>query len=92
MLLQFLAHTHFRDGRPVTANMVSFKCSVKKIVYTSLEPSRPIVVVMFRGKHSHPPWPEEKLNKDAKADLHKCIEAYGILGATAEKLDNGEPD
>jgi len=69
--------------------MVEHKCEVKKVVYTSVDSSRPIVIVMFEGRHTHPPWPEEKPTQDAKADLQKCLDAFGIYGATAEKLDNG---
>lgn len=69
--------------------MVTHECEVKKIVYTSLEPEKPFVVVIFEGRHTHPPWPEEKPTQEAKADLQKCLSAYGIFGATADKLDNG---
>lgn len=69
--------------------MIDFNCDVKKIVYTSLDEKRPIVIVIFEGQHSHPPWPEEKSTQEAKVDLQKCLEAFGIYGATAEKLDNG---
>lgn len=69
--------------------MIDFNCDVKKIVYTSLDEKRPIVIVMFEGRHTHPPWPEEKAVQEAKVDLQKCLEAFGIYGATAEKLDNG---
>jgi hypothetical protein len=69
--------------------MIDFNCDVKKIVYASLDEKRPIVVVIFEGRHTHPPWPEEKAVQEAKVDLQKCLEAFGIYGATAEKLDNG---
>ena len=29
------------------------------------------------------------MTQEAKADLQKCLDAFGIYGATAEKLDNG---
>lgn len=45
---------------------------------------------MFEGQHNHPPWPEEKPTQEAKLDLQKCLDAFGIFGATAEKLDNGK--
>lgn len=70
--------------------MVDRKCEVKKIVYTSVDRNQPIIVVMFEGRHNHPPWPEEKPTQDAKSDLQKCLDALGIFGATAEKLDNGK--
>lgn len=69
--------------------MVDRKCEVKKIVYTSTDRNRPIIVVMFEGRHNHPPWPEEKPTQEAKSDLQKCLDAFGIFGATAEKLNNG---
>ena len=69
--------------------MVDRKCKVKKIVYTSTDRNRPIIVVMFEGRHNHPPWPEEKPMQEAKSDLQKCLDAFGIFGATAEKLNNG---
>jgi hypothetical protein len=69
--------------------MVDRKCEVKKIVYTSTDRNRPIIVVMFEGWHNHPPWPEEKPTQEAKSDLQKCLDAFGIFGATAEKLNNG---
>jgi hypothetical protein len=70
--------------------MVDHKCGVKKIVYTSTDYNRPVIVVMFEGRHNHPPWPEEKLTQEAKSDLQKCLDVFGIFGATAEKLDNGK--
>jgi hypothetical protein len=30
---------------------------------------KPKVVVIFKGHHSHPPWPEEKPTKEAMEDL-----------------------
>ena len=87
--MSITAHTHFRDGLPYSADMVDHECKVHKIVYTSTEADRPIVVVLFEGRHTHPPWPEEKPTQEAKADLQKCLDAFGIYGATAEKLDNG---
>jgi hypothetical protein len=59
-------------------------------VYTSKDPLKPRVVVIFKGRHSHPPWPEEKPTREAMDDLNRCLEAFGILGATAAKVDNGE--
>lgn len=47
-------------------------------------------MIIFEGRHNHPPWPAEKVTQEAKADLQKCLDAYGIYGATAEKLDNGK--
>ena len=84
-----IAHTHFRNGIPFFANMVERKCEAKKIIYTSLDIKKPIIVLMFEGRHNHPPWPAEKVTQEAKADLQKCLDAFGIYGATAEKLDNG---
>ena len=69
--------------------MIDRKCDVKKVVYTSVDRDRPFVVVMFEGRHNHPPWPEEKPTQEAKQDLQKCLEALGILGVTAEKLNSG---
>jgi hypothetical protein len=84
-----IAHTHFRNGTPFSANMVEYKCEAKRIIYTSLDIAKPITIVMFEGRHSHPPWPAEKVTHEAKDDLQKCLDAFGIYGATAEKLDNG---
>ena len=84
-----IAHTHFREGIAFSANMVKRKCEAKKIIYTSLDIKKPILILMFKGQHNHPPWPAEKVTQEAKADLQKCLEAFGIYGATAEKLDNG---
>jgi hypothetical protein len=70
--------------------MIRHECPVKKIVYTSKNPEIRKVVVIFQGCHSHPPWPEEKLTQEAKDDLTQCINAFGILGATAARIDNGE--
>lgn len=69
--------------------MVDRECEVKKIVYISVDQNRPIIVVMFEGQNNHPPWPEEKPTQEAKSDLQKCLVAFGIFGATAERLDNG---
>ena len=85
----FTAHTHFRNGLLVLGNMVPFSCPVKKIVYTSKDPNVKKVVVIFRGQHSHPPWPEEKPNQDAKDDLKKCVDGLGILGVTGGQVENG---
>lgn len=84
-----IAHTHFRNGIPFFANMVERKCEAKKIIYTSLDLKKPIIILMFEGRHNHPPWPAEKVTQEAKADLQKCLDAFGIYGATAERLDNG---
>ena len=32
---------------------------------------------MFEGRHSHPPWPAEKVTQEAKDDLQKCLDAFG---------------
>lgn len=84
-----IAHTHFRNGAPFSANMVEYKCEAKRIIYTSIDITKPITIVMFEGRHNHPPWPAEKVTHEAKEDLQKCLDAFGIYGATAEKLDNG---
>ena len=84
-----IAHTHFRNGTSFSANMVEHKCEAKKIIYTSLDIKKPIIILMFEGRHNHPPWPAEKVTQEAKADLQKCLDAFGIYGANAEKLDNG---
>ena len=62
-----------------------------KITYTLMDPDRPAIVVIFVGQHSHPPWAEEKPDREAKQDLEKVLEAFGVIGATAEQLDNGKP-
>ncbi|KAJ6542432.1 hypothetical protein B0H10DRAFT_1970499 [Mycena sp. CBHHK59/15] len=82
------AHAHFRDGKPVVGKMVPYPCAVKKIVYTSMDSSIKTVVVIFRGRHSHPPWPMEKPGITAKADLDKCLDGMGTLGTTGGRLNN----
>lgn len=74
----------------VKGKLVAFKCPVKKIVYTSKDPQNLKVVVIFEGRHSHPPWPAEKPTQEAKDDLKKCLDVYGIIGATGGRLDNGK--
>ncbi|KAF8224794.1 hypothetical protein L208DRAFT_1409572, partial [Tricholoma matsutake] len=72
-------HIHFCQGH---------SCPAKKIVYTSKDPQNPKVVVIFQGRHLHPPWPEKKPSTAAKDDLQRCLDAFGILGVTADRLDN----
>lgn len=50
-----------------------FAILVKQSVYTSVDSNWPIVVDMFEGWNTHPPWPEERLTQDAKADSQKCL-------------------
>lgn len=69
--------------------MILHECLAKKIVYTSKDPKVPKVIVLFQGQHSHPSWPEEKPTQEAKNDLTQCLAVFGILGATAGRLDNG---
>ena len=69
--------------------MVEYKCQAKRIIYTSLDINKPFIILMFDGRHNHPPWPAEKVTQEAKEDLQKCLDAFGIYGATAEKLDSG---
>ncbi len=72
--------------------MIDQQCSVCKCANTSLDKDRHIVIVLLEGRHSHPPWPEEKPTNEAKLDLLKCLDALGIYGITAEKLDCGGLD
>ncbi|KAF8229928.1 hypothetical protein L208DRAFT_1401356, partial [Tricholoma matsutake] len=81
-------HIHFFQGHSVSGRLVHFECPAKKIVYTSKDPQNLKVVVIFQGHHSHPPWPEEKPLTATKDDLQRCLDAFGILGATADRLDN----
>jgi hypothetical protein len=67
--------------------MVHHSCPAKKIVYTSKDPNIKIVVMIIRGRHSHPPWPMEKPNQEAKEDLVKCLENMGTFGTTGGKLN-----
>ena len=57
MPISSIAHTHFKNGIPFFANMVEQRCEAKKIIYTSLNIKRPIIVLMFEGWHNHPLWP-----------------------------------
>ncbi|KAJ7939166.1 hypothetical protein B0H13DRAFT_2300915 [Mycena leptocephala] len=70
-------HMHFSEGKLVVGKMVPHPCPVQKIVYASQDPDVKVVVVIFRGLHSHPPWPMEKPGQEAKADLDKCLNAIG---------------
>lgn len=79
-------HAHFHHGFLVLCKLIHRKFPAKKIVYVSKNPK---VVVIFQGHHSHPPWPEKKPSWMAKDDLQKCLDALGILGATADRVDNG---
>ncbi|KAJ7291820.1 hypothetical protein C8J57DRAFT_1705278 [Mycena rebaudengoi] len=81
-------HTHFRDGQLVVRSMIRYACPVKKIVYTSMDSSVRMCVVIFRGLHSHPSWPMEKPGQAAKDDVTKCLESMGTFGTTGGKLDN----
>ncbi|KAJ6527597.1 hypothetical protein DFH09DRAFT_1094759 [Mycena vulgaris] len=82
------AHTHFRDGELVVGKMVVRPCPAQKIVYTSKDNDNPMVVVIFRGRHSHPPWPMEIPGAEAKEDLTKCLEGMGTFGTTGGRLNN----
>ncbi|KAJ7589346.1 hypothetical protein C8J56DRAFT_1075887 [Mycena floridula] len=68
--------------------MVTRKCGVQKIVYTSTDANVRKALVIFRGVHNHPPWPEEKVTASAKKDLKDCITETGVFGMTANRLDN----
>ncbi|KAJ7783940.1 hypothetical protein DFH07DRAFT_1055048 [Mycena maculata] len=81
-------HSHFQDGKLVVGAMVSHTCPVKKIVYTSQNPDIKTMVVIFRGRHSHPPWPAEKPTLEARADVDKCLTSMGTVGTTGGKLNN----
>ncbi|KAG6848485.1 hypothetical protein H0H93_016592 [Arthromyces matolae] len=81
-------HVHFRNGIFCLGTMEKFHCPVKKIVYTSKDPKVQKVVVIFEGRHTHPPWPKEKASLDAKRDVAKCLDFLGALGATSMRLDN----
>ncbi|KAJ7261422.1 hypothetical protein C8J57DRAFT_1513953 [Mycena rebaudengoi] len=81
-------HIHFRDGVSVTAKMILHRCTAQKIVYTSKDPNIPKCVVIFRGLHSHPPWPAEKPGHAAKEDVKRCMDAGGVLGETGGHLNN----
>lgn len=82
-------HIHFRNSRLAVGRLVPHPCPVKKIVYTSQDVEVPAAVVIFQGRHSHPPWPEEKANHNAKVDLDNCLEQYGVLDATGGRINNG---
>lgn len=88
LLTLFPAHTHFRDDKLVVGSMIPYPCPVTKIVYTSKQPDFHVLVVIFRGSHSHPPWPLEKPGQAAKADVAKCLDAMGTFGTTGGKLNN----
>ncbi|KAJ6560476.1 hypothetical protein B0H10DRAFT_2240405 [Mycena sp. CBHHK59/15] len=81
-------HVHLREGKVVTGMMVPHACPVTKIVYTSKDPAVQKCVVMFRGRHSHPPWPMEKPGHAAKEDVKKCVAVAGILGETGGHLNS----
>jgi hypothetical protein len=55
-----------------------------------MDEERPIAIVIIQGRHSHPPWPLEKPTHDARADLAKCVEAYGAMDATGGRINNGK--
>ncbi|KAJ7041681.1 hypothetical protein C8F04DRAFT_1176777 [Mycena alexandri] len=77
------AHVHLCDGA-----MIRHPCSATKIVYTSKDPDVQKCVVIFRGCHSHPPWPMEKPGHAAKEDVKHSLTAAGILGSTGGKLNS----
>ncbi|KAJ7229360.1 hypothetical protein C8J57DRAFT_1583306 [Mycena rebaudengoi] len=79
-------HVHFQDGVSVAGKMIHHPCTAKKIVYTSKDPSVPKCVVIFRGLHSHPPWPAEKPGHAAKEDVKRCMDAAGGLGETGAHI------
>ncbi|KAJ7628068.1 hypothetical protein B0H17DRAFT_1218393 [Mycena rosella] len=81
-------HVHFREGKAVTGQMMLHACPATKIVYTSKDPGVQKCVVIFRGLHSHPPWPLEKPGHAAKEDVKKCVAAGGTLGETGGHLNN----
>ncbi|KAJ6485503.1 hypothetical protein DFH09DRAFT_1339782 [Mycena vulgaris] len=86
--LKHCPHTHFRDGELVVREMVVRPCPAQKMFYTSKDNDNPMVAVIFRGRHSHPPWPMEKPGAEAKEDLAKCLEGMGTFGTTGGRLNN----
>ncbi|KAJ7699155.1 hypothetical protein B0H16DRAFT_1484247 [Mycena metata] len=68
-------HVHLLDGKTVTGAMIRHPCPVTKIVYTSKDPEVQKCVVIFRGHHSHPPWPMEKPGHAAKEDVKRSVAA-----------------
>jgi hypothetical protein len=85
----YTEHTHFREGLSLSCKLVQLPCPAKKIVYTSNNKKH---AKIFQGRHLNPPWPEEKPSQQAKDDLQKRLNAAKLLGATADRVDNGEPD
>ncbi|KAJ7245593.1 hypothetical protein C8J57DRAFT_1679695 [Mycena rebaudengoi] len=75
------------SGLPVMMESLNSSAALNG-VYTSKDPNIPKCVVIFRGLHSHPPWPAEKPGHAAKKDVKRCMNAGGVLGETGGHLNN----
>jgi hypothetical protein len=48
-----------------------------------------VVLPHYTSPHNHPMLPMIKASYDTKALYGKCVDAFGAMGATVKKIDNG---
>lgn len=59
-------------------------------MYVPLDPSdRRVAIVHHHTPHNHPMPPLTKVSLQLKESYQQCIAAFGTVGATVAKVDNG---
>jgi hypothetical protein len=87
-----LAHPHIQGGRSDDRlPIVNHPCSARRTIYIPIDTSLRFALIVHKNvPHNHPMPRIDKASFDTKATYQKCVEAAGVLGATVQKVDQGQ--
>ena len=87
------AHPHIINGKTQSyLQIIHYNCPTQCTIYVPQDPDLCVALVVHRNNipHNHPMSRMSKVLLEAKAAYEECVEAASIVGATVQKVDNGE--
>ncbi|KAJ7333283.1 hypothetical protein DFH08DRAFT_966118 [Mycena albidolilacea] len=87
---KFCTHIHLKDSKSVREAMIHHTCHAYMMIYVPLDPDLCMACVTFDTAklHTHPMGPMTKISLNIKEKYRKCVRAAGVLGTTAQKVDD----
>ncbi len=86
------AYSHITDdGEPVTGHLVQRPCPACIKIYAPVDPSIKKAIIVLTRYHNHPMPAVKKVPQKGRDMDVKAVKEYGVTGASAVKVDSGEP-
>ncbi len=75
----------------MTGHLIQNPCPAHIKIYAPMDPLIKKAIIVLTRYHNHPMPTVKKVSQEGRDIYVKAVKKYGVMGASAVKVDSGEP-